>query len=58
MEKAVNTPKKVRKPPPDDIFDQDYAWKTFISKHFFNFMKATQACSKKRHSFGNNQWIA
>ena len=43
MEEAVNTPKKVRKPPPDDIFDQDYAWKTFISKHFFNFMKATQS---------------
>ena len=43
MKKDADTPKKTRKPPPDDIFDQDYAWKTFISKDFFNFLEATQS---------------
>ena len=41
-QQATPTPKKKRQPPPEYIFDQDYAWKNFISTDFFDFLRATQ----------------
>ena len=42
MEKATPTPRKKRQSPTEPIFDQDDAWKTYMSKDFFDFLQATQ----------------